>query len=790
MNNSEELLREIDSLRNRLSRLTEASLRIHTNLELDSVWRDVIEGALAVTGARYGGIATINNEQPQTFFTCGLTPAEHQYLGEMPERFQLFDLLMPDGEAATRIKDFHDFVSAAGMPDLQLPFPAGATIIASIRAGERIVGVIFVAKEQGDGEFTQDDEETLTLFGSQAALVVSNAHRYTDEQKARVRFETLIETSPVGVVVFDVLTGERLLFNREAARIFSTLCSPGEQVEDIRDALTLRRADGREIALADFSMNELMATAEKVRTEEIVMYVPDGRSVRILVNATPIHKEGGEVDSVVITLQDMTQVEQLERLRTELLGVVSHELRTPLTSIKGASTTLLDPTLNLRSAEVQQFHQIIDSSADRMRDLVSDLMDVANIETGTLSVNPEPTDLVSLVNQARNIFLSGNVRHNLQFYISPQMPLLMADKQRIVQVLTNLLTNAVNHSSSSTPIQIGATQKGVYVEVSVSDKGVGITADRLPHLFRRFSREQTDEWRAEFRGSGFGLAICKGIVEAHGGRIWAESDGPGMGTRFAFTLPVAASEETRVRGKPDWLAPTPYSLDEAPRVLAVDDDPGTLRYVRDALARAGYVPIVTSDPRGAVRLMSENDPDLLLLDMRLPETDGVELMRELLAISNVPVIFLSAYGEAEIVTRAFEMGATDYMVKPFSPAELTARIGAALQRQADKALPPPEPFEIGELRVNYAARRVTLSGNLVSLTDIEYRMLVELSMSAGHVLTYAQILRRVWHRESADLRPVRTVVKSLRRKLGDNAINPQYLYTEPRVGYRMAGGDD
>ena len=134
------------------------------------------------------------------------------------------------------------------------------------------------------------------------------------------------------------------------------------------------------------------------------------------------------------------------------------------------------------------------------------------------------------------------------------------------------------------------------------------------------------------------------------------------------------------------------------------------------------------------------------------------------------------------------MGADDYVVKPFPPSELTARIRAALRRrEASVQIEPSEPYTLGGLTIDYAERQVSLAGKQVRLTTIEYRMLVELSSNSGRALTYGQLLRRLWSiRGNGDLRPMRTVVKSLRRKLGDDAKNPTYIFTEPRTGYRMA----
>ena len=538
----------------------------------------------------------------------------------------------------------------------------------------------------------------------------------------------------------------------------------------------------------ELPLAQALNTGETVRAEEIVLRVPDGRSVTTLINATPIRPEGGGIESYVVTLQDLTALEELERLRAEFLAMVSHELRTPLTSVKGAVTSLLDPAAGLNPAEMAQFFRIIDAQADRMRRMISDLLDVARIETGDLAVSPEPADVALLVSEAANAFRSGGGRHGIDIDLAPELPWVMADRLRLAQVLGNLLTNAARNSAESSPIRVSAVAEGFQVAVSVSDEGRGIPAESLPRLFRKFSRVEGDEPGGD---TGLGLAICKGIVEAHGGRIRAESGGPGLGARFTFTVPaVEQAGFVSPAGLPRGFTRSPRRTPAAEqvRVLAVDDDPQALRYVRDALTGEGYTLAATGDPEEALRLMASEKPHLVLLDLVLPGIDGVELMQGLRGIASVPVVFLSAYGQEDLIARALDMGAADYVVKPFAPTELAARIRAALRRGA--APEPLEPYVLGDLVVNYAERGVTLAGSPVTLTAIEYRTLAELAANAGRVLTYEHLLRQVWGMEpEGDVRPMRTVISSLRRKLGDGADNPAYIFTEPRVGYRLAGGE-
>ena len=500
----------------------------------------MLDSACSLTGSRYGVITLLDDSgRIQDFVTSGLTPEEHRLFTELPEGMMFFEYLSRITEPL-RLRDFHSYIRELGLPEFRPPMaisPVLTFLAAPIRHLGESVGAFYVGEK--DVEFTTEDEETLVMFASQAALVIANARRHRDEQRARADLETLIDTSPVGVLVFDAKTGGVTSVNREARRIVNDLHMPDGSAEELLDMLTFRRADGREISLEEFPLAQALSTGETVRAEEIVIEVPGGGSVTTLVNATPIRSEEGEVVSVVVTLQDMTPLEEMERLRAEFLGMVSHELRTPLTSIKGSAATLMETASDLDPAEMLQFFRIIAEQADYMRDLIGDLLDVARIETGELSVAPAPSEVATLMDEARSRFQSGGGRSNLRIDLSPELPLVMADGRRIIQVLNNLLTNAARYSHEASAIGVSAVLEGYHLAVTVTDEGRGIAAERLPHLFRKFARIDGEDRRRDIAGSGLGLAICKGIVEAHGGRTWAESDGPGLGARFTFTIPVA-----------------------------------------------------------------------------------------------------------------------------------------------------------------------------------------------------------------------------------------------------------
>ena len=775
--------REIEALRERIAALSAAILRISASLDVDTVLREIAEAARALTGARYAVITTIDADRRlEHTVMSGFSPDETRQVEGWTDNLRVFEALR-DVPSPLRVADMPAYIASLG-------FSTDGVIIrtfqgAPMRHGGVQVGNFFLGEKQTGPEFTAADEETLVLFAAQAATAVANARTHRDEQRARADLEALVETTPVAVAVFDARSGRPVLTNREARRLVEGLRTAGRPSEELLETATCRFSDGTEIVLGELPLPQVLSGARTLRAEEVVISVPDGRSVAALVNTTPIRGDGGEVESVIVTLQDLAPLQELERLRADFLGMVSHELRAPLAAIKGSTATLLEDSGELDPAERHEFHRIIGEQTDHMRGLIGDLLDAGRIEAGTLSVAPEPSEVAALVDRARSTFLSAGGRHTVRIDLPPDLPWVMADRRRIVQVLGNLLSNAARHSPDSAPIRVAAESDGVHVAVSVRDEGRGVAPEQLPHLFRKYALG--DGGRAA-KGMGLGLVICKGLVEAHGGRIRAESGGTGQGARFVFTLPVAEdarqSESAGPGPRPAATLPEP---DEPARVLVVDDDPQTLRYVRSTLTAAGYAAVVTGDHAQLSHTIRVERPHLVLLDLVLPGADGIELLGSVPELADLPVVFISGYGRDETIAQALKAGAADYLVKPFSPTELTARVEAALRRVSR-----PEPFVLGELAIHYEERRVMVAGREVELTATEYDLLRVLSLNAGRVVAYDALVRQVWsgRKKGVKVNLVRNFVKKLRAKLGDDAQSPAWIFSVRRVGYRMPNPRD
>ena len=289
--------------------------------------------------AGYGAIATTNDAgQPEHFIIAGFSPQVHRQMVDWADGPRLFPHFR-DLPGPVRLPDVRAYVESLGFSSYRIS--VRSLQVTPMRHRGMLVGSFFLAEKASGQESTGEDEQVLVPFAAQAATAIANARTHQNERRARDDLEALVETSPIGVVVFDARTGNLLSLNREARRIVEGLRTAGGSPEELLEVITCRRGDGREVSLAELPLAQQLGSAETVRAEEMVLSVPDGRSFQTLINATLTLSADGEVESVVATMQDLAPLEELERQRAGFLGMVSHELRTPLTSIKGSAASVL-----------------------------------------------------------------------------------------------------------------------------------------------------------------------------------------------------------------------------------------------------------------------------------------------------------------------------------------------------------------------------------------------------------------------------------------------------------------
>jgi len=345
------------------------------------------------------------------------------------------------------------------------------------------------------------------------------------------------------------------------------------------------------------------------------------------------------------------EVRAAANARTNLLAVVSHDLRSPLSAIQLSASVLAQPPQGGERRQNQKQLAVILRATARMKRLIDDLLQAATIEAGTFTVEADLEQVRPIVDEAIETVepLASPRSVRLLAEVAEATPPIQCDRGRLIQVLVNLAGNAVKFAAERGTIRVQARPEHGDVHFSVSDDGPGIAADQLEHVFDRY-------WKGVAtgrHGAGLGLYIAKGIIDAHRGKIWVESQ-LGAGATFHFTIPIADGKRSK--------SPGPKLV----RVMVIDDDPDCLEVVSDALALSGYGVITASNGREALRALEcDPKPALILLDLMMPVMDGWQFLEERnrrASLTQIPVALLS--GERDLDKRARSLGVAGSIPKP------------------------------------------------------------------------------------------------------------------------------
>ncbi len=393
--------------------------------------------------------------------------------------------------------------------------------------------------------------------------------------------------------------------------------------------------------------------------------------------SVPVQGPGGELIGRSLMCRDMTREREMDRMKSEFVATVSHELRTPLASLLGFSELML--TRKLPEEKNKQFLEVIHKESKRLNTLINDFLDLQRIESGRVSYTLEQLNIASLVREVATLF-SNDPQHPLRLGLPESLPPALGDHDRIKQVLQNLLSNAVKFSPKGGEIVVAArtTDDGM-IEVTITDHGLGIPEEAMPKLFGKFYRVDSTD-RREIGGTGLGLALCREIVQAHRGKIWAESK-PGAGSTFRFTLPLKPAAAAGP------VTPAPAAAPETQYALVVEDDASFASLVREHLAEAGLSARIEPTAEGALEQARAQPPALIILDIHLAgKMDGWDFLIEVKAdrkLADTPVIITTV---TEKRARGLALGASDYLVKPF-PMEM-------LVDNVRRYLPTPEDCKV------------------------------------------------------------------------------------------------
>jgi PAS domain S-box-containing protein len=394
-----------------------------------------------------------------------------------------------------------------------------------------VIGVLHVFNKRYGESFGDEDIRILPVMARNAAQIISNAQLYIRVATEKRELEQTFQSLLAGVVVVG-RTGRMMLMNAAARNILgvSTDENMGRPMEEI---------------IHNSEVAELVNTALRSREDQSQeLSIGSDHSERIYqIQTAMVRNEDNQLMGVVAIFNDITELRNIERMKTDFVSTVSHELRTPLTSIKGFVRTLLDDTEGYYDGETRhEFYGIIDQECDRLTRLISDLLNVSRIEAGRpLQLNWQPVEVPQVVKKVVANQLSYTDRHQIQVEMDDDLPTITADQDKLDQILTNLLNNAIKYSPEGGTISLKVKRNGDKVTFDVSDPGIGIPPEHLPKVFQRFHRVDTGDTR-KAGGTGIGLYLVKHLVEAHGGEIGVESE-VGKGSTFSFSLPEQPPEE-------------------------------------------------------------------------------------------------------------------------------------------------------------------------------------------------------------------------------------------------------
>lgn len=401
-----------------------------------------------------------------------------------------------------------------------------------LRIAERMVGLIYILRPYLAESFnSSDDQRILSAFADQVAISVQSAHLASQLIEERHKVESILENSADGIMT---INPERhiLTFNAGMERLTSW-----KKEEAIGghcfEVLGVRDREGADVCQ---TRCPIVRNAEGFSSLDGTITTKDGQKVDVDISYSLAHSPHGGPLTTVVNIRDISRLRQIENLRSVLLTTVSHELQTPISIIKAYASTLARPDAEWSQQTVRDKLQAIEEESDRLSELVSKLLYTSSLETGNLPLNKLLLDLPREAYKVARRLAEGTEIHKLEVDFPPDFPPVLADPEKIGEVLINLAENAIKFSPQGGTITIKGEVSGNEVLVTVADEGIGIPLRDQEHIFDRFYRvEDCSGHRAQ--GTGLGLYICKTLVEAHGGQIRVDSELK-KGSRFTFSLPL------------------------------------------------------------------------------------------------------------------------------------------------------------------------------------------------------------------------------------------------------------
>jgi PAS domain S-box-containing protein len=504
--------------------LLQISRAMTARLDLPSLLRLILENAVEILSGQAGLI--VLRREDGTFFP-------RASYGLPVRAIHLLDPLWRDlpGTADRRHWQIPDLSMRMRLASAAAGVSLRQVVALPMVIRDEVIGLVYIFRSLG-ADFTTNDRQVLADFADQAAIAVQNARLYHQVNDERARLNAIIENSGDGVMI---LGPERTIrtWNRTLAGM--TGVSAEEAIgHHCYEVLDLHNRQGVSVCHTACPLvkppddGRLYAEGDTLRA--------DGIKVSLADNYSPQHNEDGNLVSVIANVRDVSRLREAEELKNTLLSVISHELKTPVSIIKGYAGTLGRQDADWDQATLTEGLAIIEEEADKLNELINNLLDASRLQAGGLKLQFAYLDLPSMAEKAVDKFRTQVDRHTFSVNFPPNFPPVKGDYERIREVLSNLISNAIKYSPDGGLIRIGGQVETHAVRVYVSDEGVGIPATEQERIFDRFARVDNSLSR-QTPGAGLGLFLVKSVIEGHGGRVWVESQ-PGHGATFYFTLPT------------------------------------------------------------------------------------------------------------------------------------------------------------------------------------------------------------------------------------------------------------
>lgn len=461
-----------------------------------------------------------------TWSFAGLSHERALEIGPHPRPVGLLGLVRTENKSV-RLRDLREHPAHRGFP-ANHPVMTGFLGV-PIRFRGEAVGTLYLANKRGALEFSEQDQRLVEMLAARAGGAIETARLYATEGMERAWLQAVVDQMPEGVVLMDA-EGRVTVEN---GAVQSLAAEAPYQHDRYGNPMTLdfRHSSGERLSPEELPLEQAMTHRRATHGLELWVRPADGRMVPVLVSAAPVRSAAGELAGATMVVQDISALKELERLREEWASIVAHDLQQPI------STMLLRSDLLLRSELGDRQKKDVGhlrAAAERMSRMVSDLMDASKLEARRMQISRSRLDLGELVCEVVERVPDASARIRVRTPEGRRL-FVLGDAQRLEQVLTNLLTNAVKYGARDAEILVEVDETRDEAQVAVVNRGPGISADALTRIFDRYVR--SERATAAASGSGLGLYIAKGLVEAHGGRIWAESV-PGELTTFRFSIPL------------------------------------------------------------------------------------------------------------------------------------------------------------------------------------------------------------------------------------------------------------